>query len=122
MYLYCIYVLHNTPWFWNCENTINLFLSIFLELSEGNVSKSDYLGMSQDVTVIDCKAGQTSSKSNIDINAEVMKQCKLSYMYSKKVYLCSHCLMSICGENTYRKHVGNCSKYKCGKCNKTFFS
>ena len=86
------------------------------------MSKSDYLGMSQDVTVIDCKAGQTSSKSNIDINAEVMKQSKLSYMYSKKVYLCSHCLMSICAENTYRKHVGNCSKYKCGKCNKTFFS
>ena len=86
------------------------------------MSKSDDLGMSQDVTVIYYKAGQTSSKSNIDINAEVMKQSNLSYMYSNKVYSCSHCLMSICGENTYRKHVGNCSKYKCGKCNKTFFS
>ena len=42
-----------------------LFLPIFLEVSEGNVSKSDDLGMSQGVTHIDCKAGQTSSKSNV---------------------------------------------------------
>ena len=77
------------------------------------MSKSDDLGMSQGITHIDCKAGQMSSKSNIDINAEVMKQSNLSYMYSNKVYSCSHCLMSICGENTYRKHVRSCSKYKC---------
>ena len=64
------------------------------------MSKSDDLGMSQGVTHIDCKAGQTSSKSNIDTNTEVVKQSTLSYMYSNKVYSCSHCLMSICGENT----------------------
>ena len=84
--------------------------------------QSHDLGMSQAIGQIDCKAGQSSSKSNIGINQKVLKQTNLSYMFSKKVYTCSHCLMSICGEYTYRKHVGTCSKYKCAKCNKTFFS
>ena len=78
--------------------------------------------MRQVVEQIDCKAGESSSKSNIHVNSKLMKQTNLSYMYSKKVYTCSRCTMSICGENTYRKHVGSCSKYKCTECNKTFLS
>ena len=86
------------------------------------MSKSHELRMRQVVEQIDCKAGQSSSKSNIHVNSKLMKQTNLSYMYSKKVYTCSRCTMSICGENTYRKHVGSCSKYKCTECNKTFLS
>ena len=102
--------------------TLILHLSIFLELNQGNVSKSHELPMRQVVGQIDYKAGQSSSKSNIDVNLKMVKQTNLSYMYSMKVYTCSHCIMSICGENTYRKHVVSCSKYKCTKCNKTFLS
>ena len=86
------------------------------------MSKSHELRMRQVVEQIDCKAGESSSKSNIHVNSKLMKQTNLSYMYSMKVYTCSRCTMSICGENTYRKHVGSCSKYKCTECNKTFLS
>ena len=86
------------------------------------MSKSHELPMRQVIGQIDCKAGHSSSKSNIDVNSKMVKQTNLSYMYSMKVYTCSHCIMSICGENTYRKHVVSCSKYKCTKCNKTFLS
>ena len=86
------------------------------------MSKSHELRMRQVIEQIDCKAGENSSKSNIHVNSNLMKQTNLSYMYSMKVYTCSHCTMLICGENTYRKHVGSCSKYKRTECNKTFLN
>ena len=50
------------------------------------------------------------------------KQTKLSFMYTQKVYTCSHCYMPIYDKSAYNKHVQSCSKYKCTKCKKTFFS
>ena len=78
--------------------------------------------MSKEVVEVDFKAEQSSLTSKLDLNPKMMQQTKLSFMYSKKVYTCSHCLICICGERMYRKHVEQCSKYKCTKCNKTFFS
>ena len=86
------------------------------------MSKHHDTRMRQDIGQVDCKAGQSSSKLNIDLIPKVMKQTKLSSMYSQNVYTCSHCLISICGEHSYRKHVESCSAYKCSKCKKTFFS
>ena len=99
-----------------------LYLSICLELSDGNVRKRYKLEMSQDIGQLICDAGQSSSQSNKDLNPKVGKQTKLSFMYSQKVYTCSCCSMPICGKNAYNKHVESCSKYKCTKCKKTFFS
>ena len=56
------------------------------------------------------------------INEHVMKQTTLSYMCLNKVYTCPHCLICISGEIVYRKHVQDCSKYKCKTCKKTFLS
>ena len=109
-------------WFWNCENYMILHLSIFLELSDGNVRKSYKLEIGQDIGQLICEAGQSSSQSNIDLNLKVAKQTKLSFLYTQKVYTCSHCYMPICGKSAYNKHVESCSKYKCTKCKKTFFS
>ena len=78
--------------------------------------------MRQDIGQVDCKTGESSSKSNIVLNPKVTQQTKLSFMYSKKVYTCSQCSIPICGRTPYNKHVASCSKYKCTKCNKTFFS
>ena len=86
------------------------------------MSKHHDTRMRQDIGQVDCKAGQSSSKLNIDLIPKVMKQTKLLSMYSQNVYTCSHCLISICGEHSYRKHVESCSAYKCSKCKKTFFS
>ena len=109
-------------WFWNYENNIILHLSIFLELSDGNVRKSYKLEMGQDIGQLICEAGQSSSQSNKVVNPKVAKQTKLSFMYAQKVYTCSCCHMPICGKSAYNKHVESCSKYKGTKCKKTFFS
>ena len=115
-------MLKKTPiFFWYYENNIILYLSIFLELSEENVNKSCEVGMSQYVGQVVC-GRQSSLKSNTDVNPQVTKQTKLSFMYSSKVYTCLRCSMPICGESTYNKHVESCSKFKCTKCKKTFLS
>ena len=49
-------------WFWNCENNMILYLSLFLELSDGNVRKSYKLEISQDIGQLICEAGQSSSQ------------------------------------------------------------
>ena len=98
-------MLKKTPiFFWYYENNIILYLSIFLELSEENVNKSCEVGMSQYMGQVVC-GGQSSLKSNTDVNPQVTKQTKLSFMYSSIVYTCLHCSMPICGESTYNKHV-----------------
>ena len=57
-----------------------------------------------------------------DEKEHVMTQTTLSFMCSKKVYTCPHCLICISGEIVYKKHVQHCSKYKCNICKKTFLS
>ena len=62
------------------------------------------------------------TSANKGINEKLSVQTKLPYKQVKQVYTCSHCLVCICGEVTYKKHMDNCSKYKCVICKKTFFS
>ena len=106
-------VCKDPMWFWNCENNMILYLSIFLELSIGNVRKSYKLEIGQDIGQLICEAGQSSSQSKIDLNLKVKKQTKLSFLYTQKVYICLHCYIPICGKSAYNKHVESCSKYKC---------
>ena len=63
-----------------------------------------------------------SASTNKGINEKLSVQTKLPFKHSKQVYTCSRCLVCICGETTYKKHMENCSKYKCVVCKKTFFS
>ena len=65
---------------------------------------------------------KTSASANKGINEKLSVQTKLPFKHSKQVYTCSRCLVCICGEVTYKKHMDNCSKYKCVICKKTFFS
>ena len=60
--------------------------------------------------------------ANKGINEKLSVQTKLPFKHSKQVYTCSHCLVCIFGEVTYKKHMDNCSKYKCVICKKTFLS
>ena len=60
--------------------------------------------------------------ANKGINEKLSVQTKLPFKHSKQVYTCSRCLVCICGEVTYKKHMDNCSKYKCVICKKTFLS
>ena len=53
-------------------------------------------------------------------NYQFRPNCHLSIQ--NKFYACSCCLVFICGEVTYKKHMDNCSKNKCIICKKTFFS
>ena len=63
-----------------------------------------------------------SASANKGINEKLSVQTKLPFKHSKQVYTCSRCLVCICGEVTYKKHMNNCSKYTCVICKKTFFS
>ena len=65
---------------------------------------------------------KTSASANKGINEKLSVQTKLPFKHSKQVYTCSRCLVCICGEVIYKKHMENCSKYKCVICKKTFFS
>ena len=67
-------------------------------------------------------SGKTSSHLKTGIIKKLMVQTNLSCMSCKKVYTCPHCLVCVSGEYTYTNHVETFSKYKCAKCNKTFFS
>ena len=58
--------------------------------------------------------------ANKGINEKLSVQTKLPFKHSKQVYTCSRCLVCICGEVTYKKHMDNCSKYKCVICKKNF--
>ena len=53
---------------------------------------------------------KTSASANKSINEKLSVQTKLPIKHSKQVYTCSHCLVCICGEVTYKKHMDNCSK------------
>ena len=63
-----------------------------------------------------------SASAKKGINEKLSVQTKLPFKHLKQVYTCSHCLVCICGEVTYKKHMKNCSKFKCVICKKTFFS
>ena len=53
-----------------------------------------------------------SASATKGINEKLSVQTKLPFKHSKQVYTCSHCLVCICGEVTYKNHMDNCSKYK----------
>ena len=59
-----------------------------------------------------------SANAKKGISEKLSVQSKLPFKHSKQVYTCSRCLVCICGETTYKKHMGNCSKYKCVVCKK----
>ena len=68
------------------------------------------------------KPRKTSLHLKTGITKKLMVQTHLSYMFSKQVYTCPQCLVCVSGKCTYTNHVKTFSKYKCAKCNKTFFS
>ena len=43
-------------------------------------------------------------------------------MYSNQVYTCQNCHVCITNHVKFMKHKKECSKYKCLKCKKTFYS
>ena len=45
---------------------------------------------------------RTSASANKGINEKLSVQTKLPNKHSKQVYTCSHCLVCICGEVTYK--------------------
>ena len=63
---------------------------------------------------------QQAQKKVLMKNDQFRPNCHLSTQ--NKFIPCSRCLVCICGEVTYKKHMDNCSKYKCVICKKTFFS
>ena len=86
-----------------------IYSKIFIELNpeNGNTSAETTL-IEQDNGVCykaDKKPRKTSSHLQTGIRKKLMVQTHLSYMYSRKVYTCPHCLVCVSGKCTYTNHV-----------------
>ena len=103
-----------------------IYSKIFIELNpQSDNTSAETTLIEQDNGVcykVDKNPRKTSSHSKKGISKKLMVQTHLSYMYSKQVYTCPHCLVCVSGKCRYTNHVQTCSKYKCAKCNKTFYS
>ena len=87
---------------------MNIFVDITLQAVNTSAEQDN-----GDHSNEDKMCDKRSASVNKGINEKLSVQTKLPFKHSKQVYTCSHCLVCICGEATYKKHMEYCSKYKC---------